>query len=144
MKPWWQLYKELELIPDAVQEPQADSPSVAATVRRFWRSLLTFLTQEPIDDSIDEHRIEMLERCFALDMTKPQPAGIKGIWQKLQSFLDGLWLENESGILREPEIWQSLGRDGHLWWHVYDPVTGRIVDMGTEEEVRIWLEERLY
>jgi hypothetical protein len=139
MKTWWQRYKELELIPDAVPEPQANALSMAAPLQRFWRSLLGSPTQKPVD----EDRIASLERCLALDMAKHRPAGIRGTWHQLRSFLGQLWLEGNSTALKEPEIWQTLGRDGTLWWHVYDPMTGRTADLESEEEVRIWLEERL-
>ena len=45
---------------------------------------------------------------------------------------------------QEPKIWQSCDRSGKLWWHGYDPVTGRSICRDSEAEMRIWIEERYY
>jgi hypothetical protein len=140
MKTWWQLYKELELIPDAVPEPQTNFLFLTAPLKRLWRSLLNSLSKKPVD----ENPIELLERCLMLEMAEPRPAGISEPWHQLRSFLNGVWFEDTSPGWQEPKIWQSLGRDGNLWWHVYDPQTGRTADLESEEEVRIWLEGRLH
>jgi hypothetical protein len=45
---------------------------------------------------------------------------------------------------QEPRIWQSKDRFGQTWWHAYDPITKRFVCRDSEDEIRIWLEERYY
>ncbi len=44
----------------------------------------------------------------------------------------------------EPKIWQTQRRDQTLIWHVYDPQTQRSEEFFSEEELRIWLEQRYY
>ncbi|MEA5499529.1 hypothetical protein [Limnoraphis robusta] len=44
----------------------------------------------------------------------------------------------------EPKIWQTQRRDQTLIWHVYDPQTQRSKEFFSEEELRIWLEQRYY
>lgn len=42
----------------------------------------------------------------------------------------------------EPQIWQKKDYRGHIIWHTYDPITGYRAVFDSEQEVRIWLEER--
>jgi len=44
----------------------------------------------------------------------------------------------------EPIIRQKKSRFSNNYWYVYDPRTGRSAHLASEEEVRIWLEERYY
>jgi len=41
----------------------------------------------------------------------------------------------------EPHVWKTR-HHGHILWHTYDPDTGDSADFASENEVRIWLEER--
>ena len=43
----------------------------------------------------------------------------------------------------EPHVWKTRNH-GHNLWHTYDPNTGSSADFASENEVRIWLEERYY
>ncbi|VXD17065.1 conserved hypothetical protein [Planktothrix serta PCC 8927] len=42
----------------------------------------------------------------------------------------------------EPQIWQKKDAQGNIVWHTYDPITGYRALFDTEQEVRIWLENR--
>lgn len=42
----------------------------------------------------------------------------------------------------EPKIWQKTDRLGNTFWRVYDPLSGHSAILGSEAEVRSWLEER--
>lgn len=42
----------------------------------------------------------------------------------------------------EPKIWKKIDAEGNIFWKTYDPVTGMTAQFDTEQEVRIWLEER--
>jgi hypothetical protein len=42
----------------------------------------------------------------------------------------------------EPRIWQKRDRYGNLSWRLYDPSTRLSATFASEDEVRIWLEER--
>ena len=44
MKTKWMLYKELELIPNSVPEPQAAQPQLASWLGNIWQSLVSALT----------------------------------------------------------------------------------------------------
>ena len=44
----------------------------------------------------------------------------------------------------EIEIWQSRDRHGNLLWNVRDRLSGRSAQLDSEQEVRIWLEERYH
>lgn len=70
----------------------------------------------------------------------PQPkAGVAGI---------GAWFANLWHSLtrfhgtNEPDIWQTMDRHGNLWWNAYDPATGQISYLSSEEEVLMWLDQR--
>ena len=45
---------------------------------------------------------------------------------------------------QEPKIWQKRDRYGNLYWVVYDPTTGHSSCFSSEQEVRVWLEQRYY
>lgn len=44
----------------------------------------------------------------------------------------------------EIKVWQRQDRFGNEYWEVYDPNTNRSASLGSEEEVRIWIEELFY
>jgi hypothetical protein len=66
--------------------------------------------------------------------------------RKLSSFFHQFWQHLVTSIVQgqEPRIWQHTDRTGQVWWHGYDPNTGRSICVDSEEEMRIWLEERYY
>ena len=45
---------------------------------------------------------------------------------------------------REPKVWQKCDRQGNIYWLTFDPITKIYSFFSSEEEVRIWLEERYY
>lgn len=62
-KSQWQIYKELELIPDSVTYSQANNMTFAFGLDRVWRLLIIALTQE----LVEEQQVEYLERCLAVN-----------------------------------------------------------------------------
>jgi hypothetical protein len=40
----------------------------------------------------------------------------------------------------EPIFWKKRDRQGNSWWQGYDPVNNRILEFGSEEEARYWLD----
>ena len=136
MKTKWQIYKELELIPDSVSTPPASNSVFGLRLSQAWRSLLNTLANKPLH----EQQIESLERCFALTCTTKN----SHIWGKVWTFLNQPLVLPRLCEPSAPQVWQSIDRDGHTWWHVYDPITGRTADLESEEEVGIWLEQRPY
>jgi hypothetical protein len=136
MKTHWQIYKELEQIPDSVSAPQANNSVFVWGLSQAWRSLLGTLAKKPLH----EQQIESLERSFAIDCTTKN----SDIWGKVWTFLNQPLVLPRLSNHSEPQVWQSFDRDGHTWWHVYDPITGRTANLDSEEEVCMWLEERPY
>lgn len=68
-KSQWQTYKQLELIPDSVPNPDAKVATfkfglVKFGLGRAWRSLLSLLIDELVDQ---EQQVEYIERCWALN-----------------------------------------------------------------------------
>ena len=49
-------------------------------------------------------------------------------------------------LVTKPELTvkQKVNRSGNVFWYVYDPMTERTAYLTSEEEVRIWIEERFY
>lgn len=44
----------------------------------------------------------------------------------------------------EPKIKQKCDRSGNIYWQIYDPVSGYCFSLGSEQEVRAWLDTRNY
>lgn len=42
----------------------------------------------------------------------------------------------------ELRVWQSRRFKNQTVWHAYDPITGDFVSMGSEAEMRQWIEQR--
>lgn len=61
-------------------------------------------------------------------------------------FLTILWesILSATSKLSEPKVWQKKDRKGNIYWRVYNPTTGYCGSFNSEEEVRMWLEERYY
>lgn len=59
----------------------------------------------------------------------------KRIWNLLLSAFSGS---------SEPKIYQRHDRHGNIYFKVYDPVTHQIGTFNTEQEVRVWLDQRYY
>jgi hypothetical protein len=45
---------------------------------------------------------------------------------------------------QEPHVSKIQHRDGHITWAVSDPMTGYRNTFATEQDVRVWLEQRYY
>ncbi len=43
-------------------------------------------------------------------------------------------------LATQPQIKQKCDRDGQSYWQIYDPASGHFTLLGSETEVRIWLE----
>jgi hypothetical protein len=44
----------------------------------------------------------------------------------------------------EPSVTQKRDRSGHNYFQVYDPMTRKYGEFGSEQEIRAWLEQRYY
>ncbi len=65
---------------------------------------------------------------------------------KLFSLFNKIWqyILIAQAEAQQPKIWQRRDRLGQIWWYGYDPVTDRSICRDSEDEIRIWLEERYY
>ena len=60
---------------------------------------------------------------------------LKQLWN---SILDALTRSSE------PKIYQKRGYNGNLYFEVYDPIAHQTSTFNSEQEVRIWLDQRYY
>lgn len=44
----------------------------------------------------------------------------------------------------ELQVWQKTDRYGNNYWQAKDPKTGKSTSLGSEAEMRIWIEQRYY
>ncbi len=44
----------------------------------------------------------------------------------------------------ELQVWQKTDRYGNTYWQAQDPKTGNSTILGSEAEMRIWIEQRYY
>lgn len=44
----------------------------------------------------------------------------------------------------ELKVWEKTDRQGNHYWQGYDPQHGKSVSFGTEDEIRIWIEQQYY
>lgn len=47
-------------------------------------------------------------------------------------------------LTTEPElrIWTKTDRLGNIFWYAYDPFTGKSTVQASEDEMRVWIEQR--
>lgn len=60
---------------------------------------------------------------------------LKAIWQRLIRTITSS---------KELQVWKTTDRHGHTYWHAYDPTTERSISLGSEAEMRMWIEQRYY
>ncbi|PSF37665.1 hypothetical protein C7H19_08915 [Aphanothece hegewaldii CCALA 016] len=78
-KPHWQLYKELECLPQSIPEPTAEAAVLTFPLREAWKVLMNVLAQE----LVYEQQIEFLERCLDHELEENQPNNFWGKFLKL-------------------------------------------------------------
>lgn len=83
-KSCWQTYKVLELIPDAVPNPQVNRLNFGFGLDQAWRLLIVALTQE----LVYEQQIEYLERCWAVKWFEPDANTGSKTLQKLWTLMN--------------------------------------------------------
>lgn len=60
---------------------------------------------------------------------------LKTLWQGLVKTLSG------SNELR---VWQASDPDGYIHWRAHDPLTGESAICDSEDEMRVWIEQRYH
>jgi hypothetical protein len=61
------------------------------------------------------------------------------IGQKILNFGQNLSFQK-----REPQIKQKRDRFGNYYWQVYDYTTNKFYEFGSEQDVKVWIENRHY
>ncbi|GAB4372252.1 MAG: hypothetical protein Kow00121_14440 [Elainellaceae cyanobacterium] len=135
MKSQWQIYRELELIPDSAGEPCFNQSALATRLKAYMQSRVN----NRISRFSYDQQIEHLEQCFYTDWHKQSHS----FWQRCWAALNRILLTWEAVNNSEPEVHQSLDDAGRVWWQVYDPKTGDTLYMESEEEVMVWIEDYL-
>lgn len=73
----------------------------------------------------------------------------RATWRKGTRFLTALhqvWGSFVTELMgrEEPKIWRVYDRAGVATWRVYDPTTNQSAHFVSEQEVRVWLDQRYY
>ncbi len=139
MKTQWQIYKQLEGLDRTIPRPQVLESTVAARMDRLWQRLVQRLLEKQSYDQQLHH----LQACLRLDGSgQTHDKGSKA-WDKRWVILNQPIFEWKPAT-REPKVQRILDQGGQPWWYAYDPRTGQSTYLESEEEVQIWLEERLH
>lgn len=59
--------------------------------------------------------------------------------QKLLNFVHNLSLQKH-----EPQIKHKRDRYGNFYWQIYDYTNNKFYEFGSEQDVRIWIENRYH
>lgn len=59
----WEAYKQLELVPDSIDNPAHNRSGFNFGIERIWRTLLGLL----MDELVTEQQVEYLDRCWDAD-----------------------------------------------------------------------------
>ncbi|MBD1852685.1 hypothetical protein [Leptolyngbya sp. FACHB-711] len=60
---------------------------------------------------------------------------LRQIWRPISRMLEST---------TEPHIWKTYDQMGNPIWHAHDPITGQESEWISEDDLRVWLEERYY
>ena len=81
-----------------------------------------------------------IHHILHFDTQFPNPADVFHPMDSLRTA--GSWLSQHLCHADEPRVWKTSDRSGQVHWHVYDPLTNRYAAFDSEDETRVWLEER--
>ena len=87
-------------------------------------------------------KLTQFERYRALELIPPDYSPSRGSRLKNALKVARQWVACLFADPHEPRIRRGIHKNGALFWHVYDPVTGESAHLFEELEVRMWLEER--
>lgn len=82
LKTQWQIYKELERIPDSISAPKTNKLASIPPLRAAWRLLIDALAQE----LIYEQQVEYLERCWTIGQSELDN-DTNNTWHKLWTLM---------------------------------------------------------
>ncbi|AFY92139.1 hypothetical protein [Chamaesiphon minutus] len=73
----WETYKQLELVPDEIDNPACHRGGFKFGIDRVWRTLIALL----VDELVTEQQIDYLDRCWDVNERDRSPS------KTLQRFL---------------------------------------------------------
>jgi len=73
----WQVYKQLELIPDAIPNPHKTSIAFTFGLGWAWKKLLQLATSE----LIEEQQVKYLKCCWAINEPKQDETSSPGLFR---------------------------------------------------------------
>lgn len=79
-----------------------------------------------------------LEKLYLL---KSKSVSAKSLFWQL---LSNIWHRLYHTLSASPElkVWRTGDSSGRIWWSACDPQTGKSIHYQTEEQMRIWIEQR--
>lgn len=85
--------------------------------------------------------INSQELDVLLDRSKPAKSSSSN-----PPILEQLWgfVLNTFARSQEPRIYRKHDRNGNLYFQVYNPSTNSLTRYNSEQEVRVWLDQRYY
>ncbi|MCU0536720.1 MAG: hypothetical protein MUD14_22765 [Hydrococcus sp. Prado102] len=78
----WQLYKQLELIPDSIPKQPTKQPVLTLPLQLAWKVFIDALANE----LVYEQQVEYLERCLAQSQSESYLT--RKTWRKLWSLME--------------------------------------------------------
>lgn len=138
MKTQWQIYQELEQIPNGTVPPSTNKLMAAFYQSQFWQNLVNRRYQ----DLSDSEKIKHIQHCFNLNTTDLDKIEKFTLWQVIWDILNQPIHFPKLFSSHEPYVWTSSNHFGQLIWHIFDPKTGNTLELDSEEQVLVWLEKR--
>ena len=66
---------------------------------------------------------------------------------KVINFMTNFWQKIENSLVKtnpEPQVRQKCDRFGNKYWQAYDFHTNKSYTFGSEQDVRVWIENRYH
>jgi hypothetical protein len=66
---------------------------------------------------------------------------------KISNFFNNIWSKAGDALIasnHEPQIERKCDRHGNKYWQAYDLYSNKSYTFGSEQEVRVWLENRYH
>lgn len=140
MEEQWQTYRKLELIGDSAPPPFTSHSPIVIRLGKIWRSM----TNQSIEKLSYKQQLYHLEQCLERECFNANSTRLSSFWRGVWIVLNQPLFEWHFAASSEPEIRRVADQSGRAWWYVHDPLTGQTSYLESEEEVQIWLEERLH
>lgn len=92
---------------------------------------------KPSKICLDRERLEVI-------FSQSEPKQVKKT--KLFLVMNRIWQQLSASLTKgnELQVWQTSDRFGNTWWNAYDPATDSSTSVGSEAEMRGWIEKRYY